>query len=330
LAKAPGDTDLDYLAPFASNLLAEFRLLPLLTQFAIVILFVSGIFVHLFAYNVRTAHDAPSIFTTGGIFFTFTHLGYIDQQWLRTNFDKIFPRLFDDNFKCALEGLAYSPASKSIYSLLKEFSVVENALRFKTAGKYSREKMIERLCLAYLWAAEDLQSERFSLLFETSAPDDLLEATQFFWGIRGEKLSDDQIERIVSFWVRCISWSEEIDLVPDKLLSKLSVLTCYLKSISPRLERLLFAVAPYVHVNYNADNFIKELGRLVENSPDEVSAVLGKVLETYTPSYDFEDKLKNLLIKLMEKGKRADVILYAERLRNLPGMPEFYAQAIRG
>ena len=25
----------------------------------------------MFAYNVRSAHDAPSIFTTGGIFFTF-------------------------------------------------------------------------------------------------------------------------------------------------------------------------------------------------------------------------------------------------------------------
>ena len=37
-------------------------------------------------------------------------------------------------------------------------------------------------------------------------------------------------------------------------------------------------------------------------------------LETYKPSYDFEDRLKNLLIKLMEKGTRADAILYTERL----------------
>jgi hypothetical protein len=257
------------------------------------------------------------------------NLDYVDHQWLQTNFDKIFPALFDDNFRCALEGLAYAPASKSIYSLLKEFSIIEKALSLETAGKYSREKMVERLCLAYLWGAEDLQSGRFSLLFQTYSSDDLLDATQWFWGIRGETLSDDQIERILSFWERCISWSENTNLVSDKLLSKLSLLTCYLRSISPLQKQLLFAVAPYVHINYNADHFIKELGRLVENNPDEVCVVLGKVLETYRPSYDFEDKIKNLLLKLIEKGNRAAVILYAERLRDLPGMPEFYAQIIR-
>ena len=62
---------MEYFSSLASNLLIEFRLLPLLTQYAIVILIVSGVFVHLFSYSARTAHDAPSIFTTGGIFFTF-------------------------------------------------------------------------------------------------------------------------------------------------------------------------------------------------------------------------------------------------------------------
>ncbi len=62
---------MEYFSSLGSNLLIEFRLLPLLTQYAIVILIVSGVFVHLFSYNARTAHDAPSIFTTGGIFFTF-------------------------------------------------------------------------------------------------------------------------------------------------------------------------------------------------------------------------------------------------------------------
>ena len=62
---------MEYFNSLASILLIEFRLLPLLTQCAIVILIVSGVFVHLFSYNARTAHDAPSIFTTGGIFFTF-------------------------------------------------------------------------------------------------------------------------------------------------------------------------------------------------------------------------------------------------------------------
>ena len=66
-----GVSNVEYFSSLASNLLIEFRSLPLLTQYAIVILIVSGVFVHLFSYSARTAHDAPSIFTTGGIFFTF-------------------------------------------------------------------------------------------------------------------------------------------------------------------------------------------------------------------------------------------------------------------
>jgi hypothetical protein len=56
---------------YFASLVSNFQLLPLLTQFAIVVLIVSGVIVHLLSYNARTAHDAPSIFTTGGIFFTF-------------------------------------------------------------------------------------------------------------------------------------------------------------------------------------------------------------------------------------------------------------------
>jgi hypothetical protein len=53
------------------------------------------------------------------------------------------------------------------------------------------------------------------------------------------------------------------------------------------------AVAPHVKVRYNADNFIEELDRLVEQDPAKVSSVLGKVLDAYEPDYDYEDRLKN-------------------------------------
>jgi ABC-type transporter Mla subunit MlaD len=49
----------------------EFQKLPLLTQYAVIFLCVTGLIVHLFAYNEKTAHDGPTLFTTAGIFFTF-------------------------------------------------------------------------------------------------------------------------------------------------------------------------------------------------------------------------------------------------------------------
>src|ERR1700688_7617 len=53
------------------SLLTEFQKLPILTQYAVIFLCVTGLIVQLFAYNDKTAHDGPTLFTTAGIFFTF-------------------------------------------------------------------------------------------------------------------------------------------------------------------------------------------------------------------------------------------------------------------
>jgi hypothetical protein len=53
------------------SLLDEFQRLPILTQYAVILLSVTGLIVHLFAYSEKTAHDGPTLFTTAGIFFTF-------------------------------------------------------------------------------------------------------------------------------------------------------------------------------------------------------------------------------------------------------------------
>jgi hypothetical protein len=84
-------------------------------------------------------------------------------------------------------------------------------------------------------------------------------------------------------------------------------------------------VAPYENVDYNYDFFLEELERLVDVSPAEVSFVVKTFLESYVPDYDYEDKLKSILTKLAQHGKRNDAIAFAEKLRHLPGMIQFYS-----
>jgi hypothetical protein len=66
---------MDAIALEATNivhlLLQIFLRLPVLTQWAVTLMLSAGLIIHLFAYNEWTVHDAPSIFTTSGIFFTF-------------------------------------------------------------------------------------------------------------------------------------------------------------------------------------------------------------------------------------------------------------------
>jgi hypothetical protein len=69
---------------------------------------------------------------------------------------------------------------------------------------------------------------------------------------------------------------------------------------------------------------VEDLSRLVDVSPDGVNVVLAKVISARVPDFDYQDQLKALLERLAEKGMRDDVIRYAERLRNLPGVQELY------
>lgn len=258
------------------------------------------------------------------------NLDYIDRSWLQTNIGSIFPREFLANFHCALEGLAYAPATRPIYSLLLDGGVLDFALRQELRGRHAREKLVERIALAFLWGEEELDGPRFSYLFDSGHIEDLEQATGFFWSVSNQELSQAQVERILAFWNRCVAWSQAVAEPPAKLLSKLGRLSCYIIGVEDRERDWLLAVAPYVHVGYNADDFIEELDRLVEVSPANICAVLGKVLETFAPTFDFQDRLKSLLVKLSKLGHSKEAISYANHLRHLPGMAQLFSELTEG
>ncbi|HET6180257.1 MAG TPA: hypothetical protein VFE61_25270 [Candidatus Sulfotelmatobacter sp.] len=53
------------------------------------------------------------------------------------------------------------------------------------------------------------------------------------------------------------------------------------------------------------------------------------MIEKRIPEYDYKYQLKKLLLTLVERGKRQDVISYTERLRLLPGMQEIFDSLTR-
>lgn len=252
------------------------------------------------------------------------NINYISRNWLQGNIDKIFPKDLQANFLCAMNGLGYAPANRSIYALLLDHGVLDKALRLEPMDGQTRKRIIERIALAYLWRDESLESPRFHYLFESSRFEDLKEASRFFWSVSEQGLEENQIESILCFWERCVSLAQAVAEPPQSLLSELSRLTCYITTLTDRERNLMLAVAAYVKVGYNADDFINELNRLVEQDPVHVSSVLGRVLEAYEPDFDYQDRLKNLLISLAESGRRKDALLYADRLRRLPGFDQLF------
>jgi len=252
------------------------------------------------------------------------NLEYLSVEWLEANIKEIFPVDRRANLACAIGGLAYASTSRKVYRLLRDNDVLDAALRLDLKGRHGHEKLMERVAVGYLWGEDTLDSSRFKFIFESKAEEALAQINFFFWTIRGEKLNEDQVQRVLQYWRRCLDWATSQPTPPIKVLSSLSGLVSFLPDASGEKSDLLLSTAPYVHEHHGAYDFLKELRRLVEGSPKEVCTVLRRFIETHEPMYDYEDRMRKLVARLAELGHRAEAIEFCDRLRTLPGLYELF------
>lgn len=254
------------------------------------------------------------------------NLYYLSESWLVESILKIFPSEYPGNFNSAIGGLAYSGNNKFIYRILVSSGVIDDALQSYEGKGQCKDRLIERIAVAYLWNDECLDSPRFSRWFDNPDVHALATISNFFWSVSNDQLADTQVERIMQFWKKCIDVAHRGDSSPDQLFSSLSRLACYVCSISADEEVLLTAVAPYAHVAYNADWFIEALERLTDNNPRAVCRLLNLLLDKHQPIFDSEDRLKSIACKFAEHQMRDEALRLVDRLRHLGGMDELYIQ----
>lgn len=251
---------------------------------------------------------------------------FLSADWLAANINKIFPIDRQANLYCSIGGLAYASSSRRIYRLLRNNGILDAALALDLKGRNGREKLIERIAVGYLWAEDSLDSSRFKFLFESRAEEDLAQINFFFWTIGKEELQENQVQRILVYWRRCLSWAASLSTPPAKVLSSLSGLASFLPNISGENCELLLATAPYVHEHHGAYEFISDLMRLAEGNPKETCAVLRKFIETHPPMYDYENRMRSLVARLADLGYRDDAIEFCDKLRSIPGLYQLFLE----
>ncbi|MCP4614984.1 MAG: hypothetical protein GY844_00980 [Bradyrhizobium sp.] len=257
------------------------------------------------------------------------NLDYMSRTWLAENVEPLFPaRDYQNNFKVAIGGLAYAGVSRPVYQLLAGHNVFSEALATKLEDKNGRERVIEWIGLAYLWNDEQLDSPIVQAIF-AGGVEDVETLTEFFWQVRQDELTGEQVARVIAFWERCLSWSKEGVVTSDQLMARLSRLSPYIKELNERTKPLLAAVMPYVHTDYGTDQMVEELTRLIDGDPAGVAALLEQMLESSAPTFDLDDKLKKLIEKLASLGLRAEAIRCTEKVRRtLPGMLDLYKKLV--
>jgi hypothetical protein len=250
-------------------------------------------------------------------------LEYVDAGWTAEQVPHIFPGNVAVNDQAAIAGLAYAGFTRNIYEYLLRGGIVDRALHYDLKGREAREKLLERIAAAYVWGIETLDSPRFQAIFESSNTNtkELEQVTWTLWTLRQQNVTDDQRERILAFWDRCVIWAHGQPTAPRALLSALSGLAAYIAAVDGRGYGLLLAVAPHVGVDYRVYEFLEELLRLAEQNAAAISDVVDAMTQAHAPEYDYEDRLQKLLRTLAAKGRKSDVLRILDRL---PAMHHIY------
>ena len=248
-------------------------------------------------------------------------LEYLDAGWTEEHVPHIFPGNFAVNDQAAIAGLAYAGFTRNIYEYLLRGGIVERALHYDLKGREARAKILERIAAAYVWGIETLDSPRFQEIFENGNPKELEQITWTLWTLRQQNITDDQRERILAFWDRCVIWAHGQAATPGTLLSVLSSLAGYITAVDDRGRRLLLAVAPHVGIDYRVYEFLDDLLRLAEQNAEVITDVVDAMTKAHAPEYDYEDRLQKLLRTLAAKGRKNEVLRILDRL---PAMHHMY------
>jgi hypothetical protein len=253
------------------------------------------------------------------------NLDFMSHEWLVENVVALFPANdYPNNFKMAIGGLAYGTPTKPLYQLLASKGIFADALASKLEDRHGRERVVEWISLAYLWNDEELDSDIVKQIF-SGGVDDLEVMTNFFWSVRGDKLTGEQKAKIFAFWDQCLAWSMSQNKMPQQLLARLGRLAGYIETLDEHSKQLLLGTVPYVHNDYATDAMVEELIRFVGESPAATAEILERMLEASAPTYDLDDKLRNLIENLAEQGQRDAAIRCANKVRRtLPGMLSVY------
>ena len=254
-----------------------------------------------------------------------SNLDYMNAQWVETNLRAIFS---DDPaaFVAAIAGLAYSHPTRRLYELLRNAHIIDQALAMDLRSPEIREKLIERIMLAFIGGEEPIDSPIMTFPFERGVHDDIESAASFLWMIRGEQVTDAQRDKIIEYWSKCIKWAATQETPSANLFDALGHLTWALRDVEGDNRELLLAVVPRMPRRHNLYGLLEELNRLATMSPSGVADVLRSIVDTHEVIYDYEDRLKTLIQKLEKAGERGAAIYCTNKLITLPGMDELYEQ----
>ncbi|MFQ5804331.1 MAG: hypothetical protein ACE5JQ_15685 [Candidatus Methylomirabilales bacterium] len=231
-------------------------------------------------------------------------LGYLSLDWVTANINRMFPKEYETNWRCAIEGYAYvTHVYDDLYRLLREHGHFKKALQTDFGNRQIREKIIQQISVGYLrgWESLDSDDSLFAEMLRRFDPGDVSYIVWFFWTLRKQGLSQGMLDAIMQFWKWCSERIRGHETENARLLSDLTLFAAFLTDISPEAKTFLLQAAPYVDEKHHSSLLLEYLDMLTDHSPGEVGEVYLAMLAKTLPTHD-ESNIRSIIEKMYQRG----------------------------
>ena len=223
------------------------------------------------------------------------NLNYLDNQWVVSNFNKIFDLESDKHWEAAFIGyiVMTSTVSEEMYKLLRDNGHYEKGLLYSFGDEHAADKLVQNIAIGYLAGWDDLADATGLLrkLLKTGSTEHISELVTFMWTSRDK---DDKkfIRKIKPLWKAIIEIltqnieKEEYRIIASKLVNWLSLV----HTIDDDIYEWLQISVKVRKENWDFVFFIEYLRRHVMKTPTTVGNLYLKMLDAGNyPDYKKED-----------------------------------------
>lgn len=222
------------------------------------------------------------------------NLHYLNPEWTKENFDRLFSLSSDAAWRCAAQGFAYQQYMYDwLFTKLVDGGHLKRMVYLEGLPDHVSDRALQFLGLAYLEGQEELDGGGLlSELINGLKVDELSRLCWFFWTLRPTDGTSKHTARILALWTKVAERIDQSGTEAPGLQSALNQLAAFIANLTQPMVPVWAAAASHAHVKYHGPILVENLARLAGKYPQEVAIVFRAALSSFLPDYPPEDVIR--------------------------------------
>jgi hypothetical protein len=236
-----------------------------------------------------------------------SQLLYASADWTTAALDMIFPEQHARNFACAVSGLGYANRTRQVYSVLQAQDIPLRALRCLYVQGSARERMIERIALAYMWGQETLDAPCLQEIRRPERTSDLAELLSTIAGWAKETTDTDMRDRAKAL-AKAATTIDFLDpATKQRVMSSVSRFIGYVTNPDESDLSWVLASTPYVQRGYYEQEFLDKVLQIFELNSEAALTIFTQYARNYKWSYD-SSRIASLIRRFYDSGRHVEAL----------------------